>query len=117
MARLKPIVLTVLEDLDELATPSAMSKDISRELELDSRRAGKKRAMLGLSIRKISSWLFPTTKSGYKRRRLHLRCWLRGLTPDRSMERFFYNAFGQPAARVVLPLVDTLDLELDRLPS
>ena len=26
--------LTVLEDLDELATPSAMSKDISRELEL-----------------------------------------------------------------------------------
>ena len=70
--------LTVLEDLDELATPSAMSKDISRELELRLKAAGRKPETLGLLIRKISFSLYLTMKSGSKRKKLHLRCWPEG---------------------------------------
>ena len=102
--------LTVLEDLDELATPSAMSKDISRELELRL-KAGWQEARDAWFVDSQNKLLaLSNDEKWLQAQEIALAMLARGLTPDRSMERFFYNAFGQPAARVVLPLVDTLDL-------
>ena len=102
--------LTVLEDIDELATPTAMTADIAKELELRL-SAGWNEARDAWFVESQNKLLaLSNDEKWLEAQDIALAMLSRGLTPDRSMERFFYNAFGQPAARVALPLVDVLDL-------
>ena len=102
--------LTVLEDKDELATPNAMSADISKELELRL-YAGWEEARNAWFIESQNRLLALSNDGKWlEAQDIALAMLSRGLVPDRSLERFFYNAFGQPAARAVLPLVDALDI-------
>ena len=102
--------LTVLEDVDDLSTPIAMTADISKELEVRL-AAGWDEARDAWFVKSQNKLLaLSNDEQWLEAQDIALAMLARGLVPDRSMERFFYNAFGQPAARTVLPLVDALDL-------
>ncbi len=107
--------LTVLADEDTLVEATAMSSDIAKELS-DRLLAGWQEARDSWFVDSQNKLLsLANDKKWLEAQNIALEMLSRGFTPDATFEGFFEKAFGQPAARAVLPLVDTLDLRVGPL--